>query len=371
MIADTHMVILFMTYISTIIYLVVLGCCMFGLRANPLVTHGVQMAKRRLTRTMGVSMFIIAFQSFLYLPPMLMGYPAKHLIYKILFLVVLMLSLPMVYNMMMAVVQREVKTMNWSWALGLPYLVLATWHIIAPPNPSDYTIVYIASALAAASLVFLLVRFAGEYRLYLHRLRSEYSETTGREILWSWVCFGGFALQGILFVAYHLIWSPLLDVLYLVVSIPNAAFLCFCTVRQRTLDLDVVNDNEKGTSSEDKDDNKSDNRNEAAFYSDIEERLKTLCEDKLLFLDPELTRETLCLRLAMNHTYLNMYFRKCGISYYQYINTLRIEYANRLIQENPDMPVSEVCTRSGFHSQPTFRKAFHEVMGCLPSEIKK
>lgn len=366
---DTSTVFYLMAYISAIIYLVVLGCCILLHPDKAVVTHGMQKAKRRLTRTMGVSMFIIAFESFLYLPPMLMGYPGKHNIYKVLFLMVLMLGLPMVYNMMMAVVQRKANTLKWSLALGLPFLILTVWLIIALPNPQDNTLIYVASSIAAASLVFLLAKYAGEYRLYLHRLQSEYSETSGHQILWSWICFGGFALQGILFVAYQLVWSPLLDVLYLVVSIPNVTFLCFCICRQRTLDLDVVMEPEERASHDDE--TLSDNQKEAAFYSDIEERLKTLCEDKLLFLDPELTRETLCLRLALNHTYLNLYFRKQGISYYQYINTLRIEYANHLMQENPDMPVSEVCTRSGFRSQPTFRKAFQEVMGCLPSEIKK
>lgn len=367
--AVSYNVVYLMAYISTIIYAVVLGCCMFGHRDNPLVTYGVQMAKRRLTRTMGVSMFVIAFESLLYLPLMLMGYPGNHFAFKVLFLVVLMVSLPTVYNMMMAVVQRKVNTLNWSLALGVPFFILLAWFIIASRHSSDNTILYIASAIAAAFLVFLLVRYAREYRLYLQRLQSEYSETSGRQIVWSWICFGGFALQCILFLAFQLIWSPVLDVLYLVISILNISFLCFCTCHQRTLDLDVVKENEEQTSHADE--GGSDSRNEAAFYSEIEERLKTLCEDKLLFLDPELTRETLCLRLAMNHTYLNMYFRKCGISYYHYINTLRIEYANRLMQENPEMPVSEVCTRSGFRSQPTFRKAFQEVMGCLPSEVKK
>ena len=224
-----------------------------------------------------------------------------------------------------------------------------------------------SSALAAASLVFLFVRFAGEYRLYLRRLQSEYSETTGRQIFWSWICFGGFMLQGILFVAYQLVWTPLLDVLYLVVSVPNVTFLCYSTCRQRTLDLDVVDDGST-CSLTNADEDKAEKT--AAFHSGIEMKLKSLCEDKLLFLDPDLTRETLCLRLGMNHTYLNLYLRKCGMTYYQYINKLRIEYAYRLMQDNPHLSLRKVAEQSGFRSQPTFRKAFQEVMGCLPSEAR-
>lgn len=136
MIADTLIVIYLMAYICTIIYLVVLGVCMLWHRDNPLATHGEQVAKQRLTRTMALALFVTAFESLVFLPPMLLGYPGEHNIYKVLFHVVLMLSLPMVYDMMMAVVQRKVNMLRWNLALGLPFLVLAAWQIIAPPQPT-------------------------------------------------------------------------------------------------------------------------------------------------------------------------------------------------------------------------------------------
>lgn len=75
MITDTLIVIYLMAYICTIIYLMVLGGCMLVHRDNPLATHGEQEAKRWMTRTMAVSLFVTVFESLLYLPPMLLGYP--------------------------------------------------------------------------------------------------------------------------------------------------------------------------------------------------------------------------------------------------------------------------------------------------------
>lgn len=358
--------ILYVTYLTTyvicIIYLVVLGGLMLTYRANPISTHGEQMAKLHMTRTMGVSILVTAFETFLYLPPMLMGYPGEHPIYKVLFLIVLMLTTPLIFNMMFAMLQRKANRKRQIFALGVPFLVLAVWQITAPPK--NDILIYTGAALGVTSIIFLLIRFSGEYRIYVHRLQSEYSETTNRDIVWSWICFAGFAAQTFFFVAFQLLWSVEFEILYFVVSILNAAFLCFCTCRQRTIDLDVVPDAEQTLEIRDK-------KKEKTFYSNIEEKLQTLCEDKLLFLNPDLTRETLCLRLAINHTYLNMYFRKRGLSYYQYINSLRIEYAIKLMQENPNMSISEVSKQSGFRTQPTFRKVFQEVMGCLPSEVKK
>ena len=362
---DTHFVIYFMAYIFAIIYLVVLGGIMLWNRGYPLGTRGEQMAKRRLTRTMGVAMFLYAFETFIYLPPMLMGYDMEHPVYKLIFLVVLMLNIPMVYNMMIAVVQRRENTLIRSCALGLPYFVLGTWQLVAPPDPSDNSLIYVGAVFGIASFLYLFLRHTGEYQNYMSRIESEYSEITHRDILWSMACFAGLTIQGIIFVGYQLIWTPLLDVLYLIVSFPTAAFLCYCTYHQRTIDLDAVDDDVSD------DDNDDDNENKPSFNADTQKKLKTLCEEKLLFLNPDLTREMLCRHTGINPAELSIYFRHYGFTYYQYINTLRIEYAFKLIQENPDMPASEVCKQSGFRSTTAFRREFQEAMGCLPSEMKR
>lgn len=355
-------VIFLLLYIIAIIYFVILGCYMLSQRGNPLSTRGELIAKLRMTRTMAVAMFIWAFELFLYLPPMLWGCTPDHPIYELLFFIMLILSTPMVYTVMFAIMQRQVNQFKWGIALCFPYFVLVIWYVLAP-SVAKYTPIYIAAALCVASVLFLLIRFASEYRIYIRRLKSEYSEITRREIFWSWNCFFGFAMQFLVFAVYEMIWSPTAEVLYLTLSIINASGLCFCICRQHTIDVDVVPDVEPEVKIVDK-------TEEKAFYVDIEQKLKTLCEDKLLFLDPDLTRETLCLRLAINRTYLSMYLRHCGSSYYQYINTLRIEYAVKLMQENPDLSINEICDQSGYRTQTTFRRAFQEVMGCLPSEVK-
>ena len=358
------LVIYLLIYTITIIYFVVLGCYMLAQRGSLIGTRGELAAKLHMTRTMGVSMFIWAFDLFVYLPPLLWGCTPDHPVFKVLFHVNLALSTPVIFAAMFAVVQRQVNLLRWSCALSAPFLLLTVWQLLAPSPASADLPLYIAAALSVASNLFLLIRFASEYRLYIRRLQAEYSETASRDIVWSWVCFAGLAMQGLAFVAYQLLWSPMTEVIYAVLSVINAACLCYCTCRQHTIDLDLEPEAEPVAALKDKPEGD-------AFYADIEQKLKTLCEDQLLFLNPELRRETLALRLAINRTYLSMYFRHCGTSYYQYINTLRIEYAVRLMQDNPDLPVDEVCTRSGYRSLTTFRKAFQEVMGCLPSEVKR
>lgn len=356
------LVIYLLVYILAIIYLVVLGCYMLAQRGSMLSTRGELEAKLRMTRTMGIAMFIWAFLLFIYLPPLLLQCEFDHPIFKLLFIFSLMVLTPMAYVMMFAVMQRQFCPLKWCSILSAPFLVLVVWQLLTLSSASNIP-VYAAAVLGVVSNIFMLIWFAREYRIYTRRLRSEYSEITSREIFWAWICFSGLAMQGILYVVYVLVWTPTGEVLYFILSLVNATALCFCICHQHTIDLDVV---EEVVPEPDIDDKAA----EKAFYADIEQKLKTLCEDKLLFLEPELTRETLSLRLAINRTYLSMYFRHCGTTYYQYINTLRVEHAVKLIQENPDIPINDVSEQSGFRTQTTFRRAFQEVMGCLPSEVR-
>lgn len=354
------LVIYLLIYFVTILYFVVLGCYMLMRRDDVLVTRGELVAKQRLVRSVGLAMLLWAFLWFLYLPPVMYGMPSDHVIYRLIFLVTMMLFSPLVYVVMFAVVQRQVNTRWWAVGVLTPYLLLTVWQLAEPDNlaPSNA-----CAAVVVVTYLVLLLKFSGEYRLYVQRMRSEYSDTTRRDILWAWVAFSGFALQGILYVGYVVLWTPVLEIPYQLLTIMNAACLCFCACRQRAIDLDVVPE-------EDAEKLMVERQDEKAFYAEIEDKLKTMCEQKLLFLDPDITREMLCLRLSINRTYLGMYFRSRDLTFYQYINSLRVEYAYRLMQDNPNMSIRKVSEQSGFRSVTTFRKVFQDVMGCLPSEIK-
>lgn len=356
-------------YIIAIIYFVILGCYMLAQRGNPICTHGEQVTKLRMTRSVGIFMFLWAFDYILYLPPMLQTNDMEDRNYGICFLITLMMETPAIFMVMHAIVQKRLNTLRWVCGVGAPFLLLLLWYIVVPQEVCGRLPINIASVLSILFVIFLFVRYAKEYRIYVHRIKSEYSEISEREIVWAWSCFAGFALQVVAFLLYENNWAPMMEYFYGVLSIVNAGYLCYCTCRQKPLDYGVAEDIEddatdgEGIAQHTK-------QEEKAFYAIIEQKLEMLCEEKMLFLDPDLTREVLCNHLAINSTYLKLYFRSRGLSFYQYINTLRVEHAYKLMQENPQMPVHEICELSGFRSQTTFRKMFKEVMGCLPSEIR-
>lgn len=359
--------ILLSLYILTIIYFVVLGCLMLAQRANPTCSHGEQVIKLRMTRSVGATMFLWAFDYLLYLPPLFCSPKLSIRAIDICDLITMLLVAPAITIVMHAIIQKYTKMMQKASIIALPFLLLTLWYVFVPELGGRLPI-HLSYALSVLLIITLLSYHVKEYRIYVQRIKSEYSEISDREIFWSWSCFAGFSMQVIVFVIYNYSWENNLQLLYWGLSLLNAGFLCYCTIKQKPLDYEVV---EESTDAEETaNDTPSEQKEEKAFYPVIEQKLKSLCEEKLLFLEPDLTRETLCRHLSISSTYLKLYFRSRGLSFYLYINTLRVEYAYKLMEENPDMSIREVSEQSGFRSQTTFRKMFKEIMGCLPSELK-
>lgn len=357
-------------YFVTICLYVAMGTYMLARHENPIHTQGELKAKKRMTRCVGLYVLNLVVQNLVYMPSILIyGYDVQGKFgYDLCFLVTILLNTPMLFVVMQAMVQRKVNTLLWVSGVALPFLVLIAWFVIAPQDSAYARIpVYLGAVAVVACLAFLVIRYYRAYLRYVERMKAEYSETAGREIGWAWYCFSGFVFQALLYVIYQFCWSVVLEYVYMAFTLCNCLLLCRCTCRQNPLDdtateeapEDVVPEEPVRAAG-----------GEKAFYSIVEDKLDTLCEGKMLFLEPDLTRETLCLRLSINRTYLSSYFRSRGTTFFQYINSLRIGYALKLMAEDPDMPVHQVSQMSGFKSQTTFRRVFQEELGCLPSEVR-
>jgi len=97
-------------------------------------------------------------------------------------------------------------------------------------------------------------------------------------------------------------------------------------------------------------------------------RLKMDCEDKLLYLQPGLTITDLAEALGTNRTYLWKHFKNVGTNFHAYINTLRINYAKRLMLETPNPNITKISAMSGFGSDASFRRVFADYYGCSPTQ---
>lgn len=360
--------IVLLAHILTIIYYVLLGCFMLSRKADENASPAGQANWLHMTRCIAALMFIWAFDWFIYLLPILCDEQSRTYAEGLCFLFTMIMINPLIYAVLKATIQRRPRR-NISFALiPAPFVALTIWYVFAPSGTMQKLPVLLAIIYDLLYIVFLVVRYAVECKQYIRLIKSEYSDITGRNVVWAWSCFGGFILQSLAFVLYCIFWTPVLDAVYWVMSMVNIAYLCYCACRQRIVE---IHESEESEDAESDTAEQTPKGEEKAFYAVVEQKLKTQCEEKELYLEPDLTRDVLCRNISVSSTYLKMYFRSRDLSFYQYINTLRVEYAVKLMSENPDLPISEVAERSGFRSQTTFRKMFLMVTGHLPSGLRR
>ncbi len=102
------------------------------------------------------------------------------------------------------------------------------------------------------------------------------------------------------------------------------------------------------------------------------ERVEHEIISKELFLRPELSRDELMklLRISKNK-FAPLFKLNTGLKYSQYINKLRMEYAAKLLQEQPDYSMDAIAQSCGILSGSTFYRLFNENYGMTPLDYRK
>ena len=98
-------------------------------------------------------------------------------------------------------------------------------------------------------------------------------------------------------------------------------------------------------------------------------RIDELMEREQLFLNPELKVGDVAAILGVNSRYVSDSIntsRDC--SFAQFMNRLRVEYAQHMMQQSPEKKLSEVWVASGFANESTFFRAFKSITGITPKE---
>lgn len=88
----------------------------------------------------------------------------------------------------------------------------------------------------------------------------------------------------------------------------------------------------------------------------LEEKIRHAIVGEKLYLDPNFNKKDLVRRLGTNRTYLSIVFRERLSSFYDFVNTLRIEHAVRYREAHPEASQLEVAVNSGFGTVRTYNR---------------
>lgn len=106
----------------------------------------------------------------------------------------------------------------------------------------------------------------------------------------------------------------------------------------------------------------------------LHESLKQLMDTEKYFTEPELSLNMLASKLSIHPNYLSQVINeKEGVSFFDYINTLRVNEFKRLIQEKDQnqFTLISIAYDSGFNSKSSFNKNFKKVTGLSPTDYIK
>ena len=105
---------------------------------------------------------------------------------------------------------------------------------------------------------------------------------------------------------------------------------------------------------------------------DLGDKLLKLMDQEKYYLNPNLKIDELSKLLNSNRNYIyhtiNM---KMGLTFSEFINSKRIDYSAEMIENNPEIHLSEVATKSGFTSSSAFYRNFKHFKGCTPREFQQ
>ena len=99
------------------------------------------------------------------------------------------------------------------------------------------------------------------------------------------------------------------------------------------------------------------------------EHIEELMENEKLYLKCDLRISDITTRLHTNRNYIyNAINREMGLSFADYVNRHRIEYAIMMMKEHPELQMGEICLRAGYNTSSSFYRNFKFFMGCTPKE---
>ena len=100
-------------------------------------------------------------------------------------------------------------------------------------------------------------------------------------------------------------------------------------------------------------------------------QIDTAVRKEKLFANSSLQRQDILQRLGLRRQHLNAILSKyaCGQSFPQYVNSIRLSEAERLMKDNPKLSISAVAQAVGL-SIPNLRIQFKQRFGLSPSDFR-
>ena len=101
-------------------------------------------------------------------------------------------------------------------------------------------------------------------------------------------------------------------------------------------------------------------------------QVRGVMSDEQLYLLPDLKVDDVARRLGTNRRYVQQAMNEeLGMTFSEYVNRLRVDYAERVLQQEPGITVEELGQRAGYATKSTFYRNFARFKGYRPKAAER
>ena len=256
------------------------------------------------------------------------------------------LAIPMVMRFLLELLQDRKRWDDRLWGLCvLPVVPLTGWLLTG--QTWWMWVQYSLYLTEVCTFISWYINGAMEYRQFL---LDNYADLEHKEIVWTWAILGSIVLS----VVNYLLMLCQTDlhnsaVYSYFIHIADTLFIAICVwyidhqqvlepqteeaVTEKTVAEETVTEKAAAEEVPVSHEHTARNRREDIIITKTGALLRIHCEEPQLYLRSDLSLGFLAKACNTNRTYLSLYFASQGITYYNYINKLRIEHFQSLFRE--------------------------------------
>ncbi|MDR1644777.1 MAG: helix-turn-helix domain-containing protein [Tannerellaceae bacterium] len=252
-------------------------------------------------------------------------------------------------------------------ALVLAFVATVFAVYFALPADSARIIFYLLTGLYLVQLIRYTRLFIGSYLLFKQRMHNFFADEQERHLHWVVFSFCAALVIGVLALLSALFMSHTGALLF---SIVLAAFYAYFAVRFLRYGysfrvIEPAMEDVEPAPCED-----ADAVYPAAFAS-IETKITQWVANEG-FTQQGITLDKLAAELYTNRSYLSCYINKYHKqTFREWINELRIEEAQKLLRQHPEMSIHEIALHTGFANKSNFGRQFLKQTDLTPGKWRK
>lgn len=229
-------------------------------------------------------------------------------------------------------------------------------------------VMFCVVSMVSASYIFFLIHFRNRvHRIIIKMEEDEYSNESDFPVIFAkrieWLPLSICALMYISFVIDHPIAKLVRDLFFIVT---NVWFVIYTLNPHRTARPELTKAMEEDEAGE----NTVKHHLSDGKRKEIEAKMMNMLTGEKLYLSDHFTMSDLAKHTGINRNYLREVISNSEYeTFYNLINTLRIDYACEILNNDPDAKMENVALESGFSSGSAFSQVFKRMKGVTPKEF--